>query len=137
MAKDLKLSAAARNAVLDALADEIGADAVIRIYSGTKPANVASGIGAATLLAELTGGDPFAGSASGGVLTANAITEDSAADATGTAAWFRIFQADGTTSVLDGTVGVTSDYDMQVSTTAINVGIAVQVTALTITQPNG
>ncbi len=123
--------------MLNALADQISADAVIRIYSGTKPTNVVAGIGGATMLAELTGGDPFAGPAAGGVLTANSITEASAAAATGTASWFRIYQADGVTAVVDGTVGASSDFDLQLSTIEIVQDATMQVTALTITQPDG
>ena len=37
--------------------------------------------------------------------SANAITQDSSADATGTASFFRLYKSDGTTCVLQGTVG--------------------------------
>ena len=62
---------------------------MLRIYDGTRPA---TGGAATTLLAELTCNATFAPAASG-VLTLNAITQDSSANA-GTATWFRIVKAD-------------------------------------------
>ena len=51
-----------------------GSAGKLRIYSGTRPANVAASI-TGTLLADLTLGSPFAPAASAGVLTANAVPE--------------------------------------------------------------
>ena len=97
-----------RNAMLDTITTRAGNAALLRIYDGTRPA---TGGTATTLLAELTCGTPFAAGASGGVLTLGAITQDSSANNTGTATWFRIVKADGTTFVLDGNVG-TSGSDL-------------------------
>ena len=54
----------------------------IKIYDGTRPA---TGGSVTTLLATLTCTDPSAAAASGGVLTLSAITDDTSADAAGTA----------------------------------------------------
>lgn len=121
-----------RNARLDAITTFAGASAKLRIYSGTRPA---TGGTATTLLAELTCGSTFAAAAAAGVLTLNAITQDSAADATGTATWARIVKSDGTTHVLDCNVG-TSGSDINLNTTSIVTGAAVQVTSATITEAN-
>ena len=43
--------------------------------------------------------------ASAGVITFNALTSDASANATGTPTWFRAVQSNGTTVVMDGTVG--------------------------------
>jgi hypothetical protein len=59
---------------------------------------------------------------------------DTAADATGTATFFRAFKADGTTAVYDGSVG-TSSADLVIDSTAIQVGADVDVTSLTHTVP--
>jgi hypothetical protein len=109
----------------------------LRIYSGTQPADADAGIGAGTLLAELTMGATAFGSATStastnSVLTANAITQDSSADATGTAAWFRLWQSNGTTPILDGTVG-TSGCDLTINSVAIQIGAAVSASSLTLT----
>jgi hypothetical protein len=121
-----------RNAQLDAITTAAGASALLRIYSGTRPA---TGGTATTLLAELTCNATFAPAASAGVLTLNAITQDSSANATGTATWFRIVKSDGTTFVMDGDVG-TSGSDLNLNSTAITSGGSVSVTSFTITAGN-
>jgi hypothetical protein len=92
-----------RNARLDAITTGIGASGLLRIYDGTQPA---TGGTATTLLAELTCNATYAPAASSAILTANAITQDSSANASGTATWFRKVKSDGTTHVMDGTVGI-------------------------------
>ena len=111
---------------------DIGINAKVRIYSGTRPANVGTAISAQVLLAELIGNASAFGVVSGGALTANAIANDAAADATGTATWFRIFKADGTTACVDGDVG-TSGADLNLSSTSLNAGQVVGVSSFVIT----
>jgi hypothetical protein len=131
----VKLSATLRNARLDAITTAVGTSGRLRIYSGTRPANVAAAI-TGTVLAELTtNATAFAAAASGGVLTANAITGDSSADSTGTATHFRLFRSDGTTAVMDGDVGV-SGSDLNLTTTSLVATQPVNVTGFTITDGN-
>lgn len=127
----LAYSTAVRNAMLDAITSAAGASALLRIYDGSRPA---TGGAATTLLAELTCNATFAPGASSGVLTLNAITQDSSANATGTATWFRIVTS-GATFVLDGNVG-TSGSDLNLTTTSIVSGQPVSVTSFTITEGN-
>lgn len=127
----LGLSTTLRNAMLDAITTAVGASGLLRIYDGTRPA---TGGTATTKLAELTCNSTFAPSASSGVLTLNAITADSSADATGTATWFRITTSGGT-AVIDGSVG-TSGADLNFNTTSIVSGANVSVSSFTITAPN-
>lgn len=89
-----------RNNMLDEITAYAGANALIRIYDGTRPA---TGGTATTKLAELTAAAAFAPGASGGDLTADTITDDASADATGQATWFRVVKSDGT-FVMDGDV---------------------------------
>lgn len=121
-----------RNNMADQITARAGASALLRIYDGTRPA---TGGTVTTLLAELTCNPTFAPGAASGVLTLNAITQDSSANATGTATWFRIVQSDGTTHVLDGNVG-TSGSDLNLSTTSIVLTQPVSVTSYTITVGN-
>jgi hypothetical protein len=69
------------------------------------------------------------------VLTLNAITQDSSANASGTATWFRIVQSGGSNFVLDGDVG-TSGSDLNLTTTTIVSGQPVSVTSFVITEGN-
>lgn len=94
-----RFAVALRSEMLSATIDNMNSGK-LRIYSGTRPANGDASLGAAVLLAELTlGATSF--TESGGVLTANPITSDSSADATGTPSFARIFQSDGSTAVVD------------------------------------
>ena len=131
----LSFSVAARNAQLDTLTTSVGTSGYLRIYSGTRPANVAAAI-TGTLLAELVcNASAFAAAASGGVLTANAIANDSSANATGTATHYRLWKSDGTTGVIDGNVS-TSGSDLNLDNTSIVAGQVVSVTSYTITDNN-
>jgi hypothetical protein len=120
-----------RNAQLDAITTFAGAGAKLRIYNGTQPAK---GGTATTLLAEFVLGSPFAPGASAAVLSPT-LPSATTGLAASTATWFRIVKADGTTHVIDGTVG-TSGADLILNTTTISVGVAVSVTAFTITRGN-
>ena len=121
-----------RNARLDAITTFAGGSCKLRIYNGTRPA---TGGTATTLLAELTCNATFAPAASGGTLTLNSITSDASADATGTATWARIVKSDGTTHVLDCSVG-TSGADINLNTTSIVSGASVSVTSAVFTEGN-
>ena len=125
-------AATLRNSMLDAITTLAGASALLRIYDGTRPA---TGGTATTLLAELTCNATFAPGAAAGVLTLNAITQDSSANSSGTATWFRIVKSDGTTHVLDGNVG-TSGSDLNLTTTTIVATQPVSVSSFTITEGN-
>ncbi len=125
-------SVAIRNSMLDEITAVAGASALLRIYDGSRPA---TGGTATTLLAELTCNATFAAGASSGALTLNAITQDSSANATGTATWFRIVASNGTTHVLDGNVG-TSGSDLNLTTTSIVATQPVSVTSFVITEGN-
>lgn len=133
MANNFKVSAATRNAELDALSVLLDGG-FLDIYDGAQPTNPDTAIGSQVKLASLLLNADFAPAASAGVLTANAITSDTSADATGTAAWFRCFKSDHTTAVCDGTVG-TSSADAIINSTAISAGALVACTAMTITLP--
>lgn len=126
----LQISDAVRNAQLDALTAQVGNGGKLRIYSGTKPANVAAAI-TGTMLAEHTLGTPFAPAASGGVLSPN-LPANVNAVATGTASHWRVYKSDGTTAVMQGDCA-TSASDMNLNTTAIVSGGPVQISSWTTT----
>lgn len=128
----LGMATTLRNARLDAITTATGNAGFLRIYDGSRPA---TGGTATTLLAELTLGTPLAGAASGAVLTLNAITQDASANNSGTATWFRWVKSDGTTHVLDGSVG-TSGSDLNLTTTTIVATQPVSVSSWAITEGN-
>lgn len=108
MASDIRYSTATLNGFLDTINTRLGSGALLRIYDGTKPTNADTALGAQVKLAELPlSATPF-GAASSRSITANAITTDTAADATGTASW-ATFTTSGGTRVMDVTCGVSGD----------------------------
>lgn len=131
MANSPRLANAAANAAADAVTALLNGG-TLKIYDGAQPATADTGLSGNTLLATLTFGSPAFGSAVAGVATANAITQDSVADATGTAAWFRCLTS-GASTVFDGSVG-TSGADLNLNSVAISAGAAVAVSALTYQQ---
>lgn len=124
-------SSTIRNAMLDVITSNVGGAGLLSIYDGTRPA---TGGSATTLLAQLTGNATFAPGASSGVLTLNAITQDSSANNTGTATWFR-WTTSGATFCMDGNVS-TSGSDLNLTSTSIVTGQPVSVTSWTITAGN-
>lgn len=131
----IQLSTTVRSSRATALNDAIGNAGLLRIYAGSVPANVAASVSGNTLLAELTCGTPF-GTVSSGVLTAGSITQDSSADATGTASFFRLTTSGGT-AVAQGSVTATGGGgDLTLSTTTVTSGQPVQVTSFAFTEGN-
>lgn len=135
MANNLKISTTAVNAQADALSDLLD-NGYLRIYDGTQPANANTAITSQVLLAELRFNATAAPAASGGVLTMNSITQDSSANNTGTATWFRALKSNGSTVVFDGSVG-TASCDLNLGSTSITSGASVAVTSMTYTVSAG
>lgn len=123
-----------RNSRLDTLTTAVGASGLLRIYNGTPPADANTGLSGNTVLAELTLNATFAPGAASGVLTLNAITSDTSADATGTASFFRLLTSGGTAKV-QGTVG-TSGADLNLNTVSIVSGAQVACSSFVITAGN-
>jgi hypothetical protein len=130
-----KLSNVGANAEADAVC-VLANSGFLRLYDGTQATSADTALGAQVLLAELTFGNPAFGAASAGVATANAITQDSSANASGTCTWFRAVKSDTTTVLFDGSVG-TSGCNLNLNSVAISSGAAVQVTSLTFTAQKG
>jgi len=113
----------------------------LEMFTAPQPADANTAITSQVKLCTLTFGStafgtPAAsGSAGSRVVTAeaNAITSDTNAAASGTAAWFRCYKSDGTTVVLDGSVGTTG-CDINLNTTSIVASATVALTSFAITQ---
>lgn len=122
MALNTQMSNFAVNTEANALASLFDSG-FIDIYDGVQPANADTAITTQNRLVRLTFGSPAFPAAVNGVLTANAIT-GGVATASGTGSWYRIFKSDGTTVILDGSVG-TSNANITLSTTTISAGVTV------------
>jgi len=105
----------------------------LRIYDGAQPANADTAVTTQNLLAELTFNASAFGASASGVITANAITAATIA-ITGTATWCRLVKSDGTTVVMDGTVG-TSGTNVVVGSVAFQAGAQAAITSCTFTTP--
>lgn len=132
MALNPKLSNVSANAAADAIC-ALANTGYLRIYDGTQAATADTAVGAQVLLSTLRLNATAFGAAVAGVATANAITQDSAAAATGTATWFRVLKSDGTTTLFDGSVG-TSGANLNLNTVSIVAAAAVSVTSFTFTE---
>lgn len=109
-------SLAVRNALLNVIKTAIDAGAgpgLVDLYSGAKPAGPDSVITSQVKLGTMTCSDPC-GSVANGELTFAAFTQDSSADATGTATWARIKDSTGLAALdIDvGTIGGTAAMQM-------------------------
>lgn len=124
-----------RNAKLDANTAVIGNAGKLEIYAGTDTSGTNNAEG--TLLATFTLGSPFAPSASGGAQSPT-LPAATTGVTSGTAGWARVTKADGSTAVMDLTVGLAgSGAQVILSTLAITAGGAVSIVSWTITDGNG
>ena len=126
---------AAQDAMLNALVAYIGPSPVLKIRSGAAPGIAAadSGTVGATLNLPFTA---FA-AASGGSAAKVGTWQDASADATITAAHFRLYKNDGSTPVIEGTVTVTGGGgDITLDDVTIDAGQAVTIAAFTLNGGN-
>jgi hypothetical protein len=136
MPKPLEFSPALRDAMLDAWIATIGAEPLLRMYSGTKPALLADA-STGTLLAELELPSTWMNASSGGVITKANTWQDLSANAGGVAGYFRIFEDTGTTAYVQGDITDTAGAGpMKLSSTTVVVSEPVTVVTFTITGPN-
>lgn len=130
----LQYSTNVRNAKLDAIETTIGSSAIMKIRTGSPPATCATA-DSGTVLATLSLPSDFMAAASGGSKTKSGTWQDASADATGTAAHFRIYDSTGTTCHIQGTVG-TSGTDLIVDNTSFAAGQTFTVGTFTLTAGN-
>lgn len=131
----LQLSVAVRNARLDAIESTISTTPTMEIRTGAAPADCATA-DSGTVLATLTLPSDWMAAASSGSKAKAGTWQDTSADATGTAAHFRI-KASGGTCHIQGTVTATGGGgDLTVDNTSFAAGQAFTVTAFTLTDAN-
>lgn len=137
MALTLVVTNAVAQAMLTAVktAIDAGTAAIIEIYTTAQPTDADTALGAQTKLATLTMDATAFGAVGdanpGANMTAAAITPDASADATGTAAWFRLLTQAAGTVIMDGSVG-TSGADINFNTTSFTAGSEIEITSMVI-----
>jgi len=130
----LTLSTASRDAMAAALVGPLDGG-TIEIRSGTRP-DTPNTAATGTVLATIALADPaFSAGGAGVVNLADPPSVD--ATASGTATWFRAYDGSAA-AVFDGKVTQTGGGgDLELATTAITTGLAVDITGGTITMPVG
>ena len=132
----LQLSTTVRNARLDTIESTIGVSAVMKIRTGAAPANCGTA-DSGTVVATLSLPSDWMAAASGGAKALSGTWTDASADATGTAAHFRVYESTATTCHIQGTVTATGGGgDLTVDSTSFTAGQAFTVTAFTLTDGN-
>ena len=132
----VQFSESLRNGRLDFIETHVGASAVLKIRTGAQPANVATA-DSGTVLATLALPADWMAAASGGTKAKSGTWEDTSADATGTAAHWRLYASDGTTAHAQGTVTATGGGgDLTVDSTSFTATQAFTITGWTFTEGN-
>jgi hypothetical protein len=130
----IQLSVSVRNARLDAIETDIGTSAILKIRTGAAPADCATA-DSGTVLATLNLPSDWLAAAASGAKAKAGTWQDTTADATGTAAHFRIYDSGGSTCDIQGTVGQGSG-DLSLDNTSIVAGQQVTITGFTLTDGN-
>jgi hypothetical protein len=132
----IQLSVSARNDRLDSFETTVGTSARLKIRSGAAPADCATA-DSGTVLVDITCPSDWLAAASSGSKAKSGTWSDTSADATGTAAHFRIYASDGTTCHMQGTVTATGGGgDLTLDSTSVTSGQAVTITSFTLTDGN-
>ena len=118
-------------AIVDAMATGTTSTPMIEIYDGTMPGSMGGSI-TDNLLAELAMTNAAATQA-GGVVTLDTITNDSSANASGTAGWARILDRDGAEVIYLTVSGSGGGGDLELNTVSITSGSPVAITSGTTT----
>jgi hypothetical protein len=132
----LQYSTTVRNSKLDAVETAIGTSPLMRIRTGSAPANCAAA-DTGTVLAELSLPSDWMAAASSGSKSKSGTWQDTSANNTGTAAHFRVYDTAGTTAHIQGTVTATGGGgDLTLDSVSITTGQQVTITTFTLTAGN-
>lgn len=131
------LSDDVRNGRADSVETVIGTSPILRIYSGSVPANEGASLGGATVLAEITLPSNWMADASGGVKAKAGTWQDASADATGTASFWRIYESTGTTPKMQGSASMSGGGgDMIINNTSLVAGQQFTIDTFQWTEPH-
>jgi hypothetical protein len=132
----VQFSVAVRNGELDSIETTIGVSAVLKIRTGAAPANCATA-DSGSVLSTVSLPSDWMAAASAGAKAKSGTWQDASADASGTAAHFRLYASDGTTCHAQGTVTATGGGgDMTVDNVVFAAGQNFTITGFTLTAGN-
>jgi len=127
-----QFAAAVRNAALDAIETVIGTTPILKLRTGAAPAN-ADAADTGTVLASITLPSDWMSNAASGVKSLLG-TWSGTASAAGTVGHYRLYKADGTTIMEQGSVTATGGGgDMTLDNTVLASGQSVNITGFTDT----
>jgi hypothetical protein len=132
----IQLSTTARDNRLDSIETTVGTSAVLRIFTGSPPANCAAA-DSGTVLATVNCPSDWMAAASGGSKAKSGTWEDLSADNSGTAGHFRIYNSGVSTCHIQGTVTASGGGgDMIVNSASFTAGQSFTVNTFTLTDGN-
>lgn len=132
----IQLAVSTRNARLDAIETEIGTSPILKVRTGAPPANCAAA-DSGTVLATMTLPADWMAAASGGSKAKAGTWQDAAADNTGDAGHFRIYDSGGATCKMQGTVTATGGGgDMTFDSISFVSGQQVTINSFSLTDSN-
>lgn len=133
----LKTSEAVAHAALNSFETAVGENAILKIFTGSPPANCAAA-DTGTVLATLNLPADWMAAASARSKNRLGTWEDASADATGTAGHFRLYASNGTTCHMQGNVTATGGGgNMTINNTSVVSGQPVTVTQFTLNDVMG
>jgi hypothetical protein len=133
----IQLSTAVRNARANQIEIVAGASPILRIRTGAPPASCGSANTGTVLATVVLPANWMTDAVDGVKQIAGGPWQDVAADATGTAGHFRLYDSTGTTCHAQGVVtGPNGGGDLVVSTAAFAAGVLFSVLSFTLTEAN-
>lgn len=122
------------NAALDSMETTIGTSPTLKIRSGARPASCATA-DSGTVLATIALPSDWMAAAASGSKAKSGTWEDTSADATGTAAHWRLYNSGGTCK-MQGTVTVAGGGgELELDSVSITAGQQVTIIGFTLTAP--
>lgn len=121
----IALNTTLRSARAQAIVTEAGGNAQIKLYTAAYATLLGTLVCSATL-----------GTVTNGVLTFNAITSDSSADADGVFALARLYKTDGTTMVIEGLTVGTGGTNIVMNAASAVTGAVISMSSAAITEGN-
>jgi hypothetical protein len=132
----IKFSTTVRNARLDTIESTISTSPVLKLRTGSPPADCAAA-DSGTVVATMTLPSDWMAAAASGSKAKSGTWQDASADNAGTVAHFRIYDSGGSTCHLQGTVTITGGGgDMTLDNDVVAAAQVVTITSFSLTDGN-